>query len=139
MQKPISPKMHGVIDYTTSAGVAMAPKMLDLPMRASAVAYGLAGGYTALSLMTKYPAGAAKLIPFKGHGVAEAAIGMALPFVPRMLHIKSKKARRKTQLFFCGLATMTAVVAALTDWNSTSARGQIGASMRDSNTAKAAA
>ena len=115
MQKPISPKMHGVIDYTTSATVAMAPKMLDLPKRAGAVALGLAGGYTALSMMTKYPAGAVKAIPFKGHGMAEAAIGLALPFVPRMLHIKNKKARRKTQLFFCGLSTMTAIVAMLTD------------------------
>lgn len=136
MRKPISPKTHGVIDYTTSATVAMAPRMLDLPKRATAVAYGLAGGYTALSLMTKYPAGAAKVVPFKGHGVAEAAIGMALPFVPRMLHIRNKKARKKTQLFFCGIATLTAVVSALTDWNSAQARGQIGGSVR---AAKAAA
>lgn len=127
--------MHGVLDYTTSAGVAMAPKMFDLPARAGAVALGLAGGYTALSMMTKYPAGAVKVIPFKGHGMAEAAIAMALPFVPRMLHIKNKKARRKANMFFCGLATMTSVVAMLTDWNSTSARGQIGASVREARAA----
>jgi hypothetical protein len=126
MQKPISPKTHGVLDYTTSAAVAMAPMAIDLPKRASAVAYGLAGGYTALSMLTKYPMGAAKVVPFKGHGLAEAAIGLALPFVPRMLHIKKKSARKKAQLFFCGIATLTAIVAAMTDWNSTAARGQIG-------------
>ena len=129
MQKPISPKTHGVIDYTTSSAIAMAPMVMNMPKRASTVAYGLAAGYTGLSLMTKYPLGAKKLVPFKGHGLAEAAIGLALPFVPRMLNIKKKSARKNAQLFFCGIATMTAIVAAMTDWNSLRARGQIGGSI----------
>lgn len=133
MQKPISPKTHGVIDYTTSSAIAMAPMVLGMPKRASSVAYGLAAGYTGLSLMTRYPLGAKKVVPFKGHGLAEAVIGLALPFVPRMLHIKKKSARRKAQYFFCGIATMTAVVAAMTDWNSPRARGQIGGSMSPQN------
>lgn len=117
MRKPISPKTHGVLDYATSSAVAMAPRALNLPRSASAIAYGLAAGYTGLSMMTKYPAGAKKVVPFKGHGVAEAVIGAALPFVPRMLNVK-KKARRKTSMFFYGLAATTAVVAMLTDWSS---------------------
>jgi hypothetical protein len=119
MQHPISPKTHGIIDYTTSSAVAMAPHALKLPKSASTAAYALAAGYTALSLMTKYPAGAKKVVPFKGHGVAEAVIGMALPFVPRMLGMKkNRKGTVKAQLFFCGLAAMTGVVAMMTDWNS---------------------
>ena len=135
MQHPISPKTHGIIDYTTSSALAMAPHALKLPVRAAAACYGLAAGYTALSMLTRYPAGAKKVVPFKGHGAAEVAIGAALPFMPRMLGLKSGKLTRKSkkqknrnaQLLFCGLAAMTGVVALMTDWNSPQARGQIGA------------
>jgi hypothetical protein len=137
MQHPISPKTHGVIDYSTSTAVAMAPQLLNLPKRAAAACYGLAAGYTALSMLTKYPAGAKKVVPFKGHGAAEVMIGAALPFVPRMLGLKSrrlntrkqKQAKRNAQYLFCGLAAMTGVVALMTDWNSPRARGQIAGSM----------
>ena len=138
MRHPISPKAHGVIDYTTSSAVAMAPMALDLPKRAAAACYGLAAGYTALSMMTKYPAGAKKVVPFKGHGATEVMIGAALPFVPRMLGLKpgrmtsrkKKKEARNAQLLFVGLAAMTGIVAAMTDWGfSPEARGQIGGSV----------
>ena len=138
MRHPISPKTHGAIDYTTSAAVAMAPKALNLPKRAAAACYGLAAGYTALSALTKYPYGAKKVVPFKGHGAAEVMIGAALPFMPRMLGLDKKKrfekecdrdAKRNAQYLFAGLAAMTGVVALLTDWNSPRARGQIGGTM----------
>lgn len=119
MRKPISPKTHGMIDYTTSSAVALAPKLLNMPTRAAALCYGLAGGYTALSMMTRYPLGAKKVVPFKGHGAAEAVIGAALPFMPHLMGFtKSKKARN----FFYGLTAMTAAVALMTDWNSRQAR-----------------
>ena len=137
MKQPITPKAHGVIDYTTSAAVALAPRAIRMPMRAAAACYALAAGYTGLSMMTKYPAGAKKVIPFKGHGAAEVLIGAALPFVPRMLGLKdrklstkrSKQKTRNAQYLFCGLAAMTGVVAMMTDWNSPRARGQIAGSM----------
>jgi hypothetical protein len=137
MKPPVSPKTHGIIDYMTSTAVAMAPKVINMPKRAAAASYGLAAGYTALSMLTKYPAGAKKVVPFKGHGAAEILIGAALPFVPRMLGLKShrlntkkqKQAKRNAQLFFCGLTAMTGMVAMMTDWNSPAARGQIGGSM----------
>ena len=145
MRHPISPKTHGIIDYTTSTAVAMAPKVLNLPRRAAAACYGLAAGYTALSMLTKYPAGAKKVVPFKGHGAAEVAIGAALPFVPHMLGLKphrlstkkSKKANRKAGYLFYGLTALTGAVALMTDWNSPRARGQIGASKRRSQAATA--
>lgn len=139
MRHPITPKTHGFIDYTTSSAVAMAPMALDLPKRAAAACYGLAAGYTALSMLTRYPAGAKKVIPFKGHGAAEVAIGAALPFVPRMLGLDSgrlksrrkKKEARNAHALFYGLAAVTGAVAMMTDWGFTpKARGQIGAAAR---------
>jgi hypothetical protein len=118
MKQPISPKMHGVIDYTTSSAVAIAPRALKLPASASAVCYGLGAGYTALSMLTQYPGGAKKVVPFKAHGLTEAAIGMALPFVPHLLGLKRGRGARRARMVFYGLAAFTGVVAALTNWNS---------------------
>ncbi len=136
MQHPISPKTHGIIDYSTSTAVAMAPQLINLPKRAAAACYGLAAGYTALSMLTRYPAGAKKVVPFKGHGAAEMVIGAALPFMPHMLGLKSsrlnrkksRQAKRNANFLFYGLAAMTGVVALMTDWNSPRARAQIAGS-----------
>jgi hypothetical protein len=53
-------------------------------------------------------------VPFKAHGVAELAIAAALPAMPWVLGFSEHKAARN--LCF-GLAAMTVVVAALTDWD----------------------
>lgn len=114
MRKPISPRMHGVLDYTTVAAVAALPAVLDMPARAKGLFYGLAGGYLGLSLMTNYPLGAKKKVPFKGHGAAEGVIGAALPAMPWALGFQDDRVARNLCL---GLAAFTGVVAALTDWS----------------------
>ena len=119
MRKPITPFTHGLIDYTTATMVAAAPKLMRLDRRASAACYALAGGYTMLSMLTDYPLAAKRAIPFKAHGVAEAAIGAMLPALPFVLDFASQ--RRARNLFF-GLAAITGVVSALTDWDKQSER-----------------
>ena len=114
MQKPINGRMHGMMDYATVAATAAAPRALGLPRRAENLAYGLAAGYLGLSLLTDYPLSAKRMVPFKGHGAAEVAIGMALPFLPRLLGFDGD---RRARDFFLGLTALTAVTALLTDWN----------------------
>lgn len=114
MQKPINGRMHGMMDYATVAATAAAPRVLGFPRSAENLAYGLAAGYLGLSLMTDYPLSARRLVPFKGHGATEVAIGMALPFLPWVLGFaKNRRARD----FFLGLTAVTAATALLTDWN----------------------
>src|SRR5437870_2536930 len=55
MRKPISPKMHGALDYTTSAAVAAAPRLMRMPKKAELLFDSLAAGYTGLSAITDYP------------------------------------------------------------------------------------
>jgi hypothetical protein len=114
MRKPISPRVHGAIDYTTVAATAALPRALDFPPRAEALCYALAGGYLAISLLTDYPLSVRRLIPFKGHGIAEGVIGLALPALPWALDFADHRPARN---FFVGLTALTAVVAALTDWS----------------------
>src|SRR5436309_1588782 len=117
MKKPITPLAHGVIDYTTSTMLTAAPKLMRLNRRAATACYALAGGYTALSMLTNYPLAAKRVVPFKAHGIAEAAIGALLPALPFALDFASQ--RRARNLFF-GLTALTAVVSLLTDWDESS-------------------
>lgn len=114
MQKPINGRLHGMMDYATVAATAAAPRALGFPSTAENVAYGLAAGYLGLSLLTDYPLSAKRMVPFKGHGAAEVAIGMALPFLPWVLGFAQD---RRARDFFLGLTALTAATALLTDWN----------------------
>lgn len=113
MQKPISPRTHGVLDYATVAATAAAPQLLGFPEPAARLAYALAGSYLGLSLLTDYPLAARRAIPFPAHGATEGAIGLALPLLPRALGFADHRPARN---FFLALTAVTAVVAALTDW-----------------------
>ena len=114
MQKPINGRMHGMMDYATVAATAAAPRALGFPKTAENLAYGLAAGYLGLSLVTDYPLSARKAVPFKSHGATEIMLGLALPFLPRLLGFDDD---RRARNFFLGLTALTAVTALLTDWN----------------------
>ena len=114
MKRPISPKMHGVIDYATVAATAAVPRLMGFPRKAEQLCYALAGGYGGLSSVTDYPLAVRRTVPFKMHGAAEAAVGLALPFLPWALGFAKHRPARN---FFLGLTALTAVVAALTNWS----------------------
>jgi len=96
-----------MLDYSTAAAVAAAPRIMDLPAPASRLFETLAGGYTALSAVTDYPLSVRRMVPFKGHGAAELAIGLALPAMPWLLGFADNRAARN--LCF-GLTALTLVV-----------------------------
>jgi hypothetical protein len=114
MPRPISPRLHGILDYTTSAAVAATPRLLGFPPTARRMFDTLAGGYTGISAFTNYPLSVKRAIPFKAHGAAELAMAAALPAMPWVLGFANHKAARN--LCF-GLTVLTIVVAALTDWS----------------------
>ena len=114
MPRPISPRVHGMIDYGTSAAVAAAPAVLDVPRAARNLFEGLATGYTGLSSITDYPLSLKRLIPFKVHGATELAIAAVLPALPWILGFADDRAARNMCF---GLSALTLVVSALTDWD----------------------
>lgn len=114
MKKPISPRVHGIIDYTTVAAVAAAPRVMNFPKPAQVLADALAASYTGVSAMTDYPLGMKRAIPFKAHGATELAIAVILPMLPWALGFADNKAARN---FFFGLTALTLTVSALTNWD----------------------
>jgi hypothetical protein len=114
MPKPISPRVHGMIDYGTSAAVAAAPAVLDIPRTARNLFESLATAYTGLSSVTDYPLSLKRLIPFKVHGATELAIAAVLPAMPWLLGFGDDRAARNMCI---GLSAFTLVISALTDWD----------------------
>lgn len=114
MRKPITPYAHGVLDYTTTAMVASAPRLMRFPKAAEYACYVLAGTLTGMALLTDYPLGAKRVIPFKAHGASDVSLGVLLPLVPWMLGF-GRNARARN--FFLGLAAFSGVVSAMTDWD----------------------
>lgn len=114
MEKPISPALHGALDYSTMAATLAAPKLLGFPPRAAQAAYSLAGGYLALSALTDYPPALKRAVPLKAHGAVDAVLGLALPAVPWLLGFAADKRARN---FYLALTGITMIVTGLTDWN----------------------
>jgi len=114
MRKPISPRIHGVLDYATSTAVAVAPRAMSFPRPARRMFESLAAGYTGLAAVTDYPLSVKRVAPFKVHGATELAIAAVLPAMPWVLGFSEHRAARN--LCF-GLTAITLVVAALTDWD----------------------
>ncbi len=112
---PISPTLHGIIDYSTSSAAAVAPKLLDFPEEAAAASYALAGGVSGLAATTRSSGAAVRpLVPLKAHGLSDVALGLARPALPWLLGFSKNTAARN---FFLGLGAMTLVVTALTNWS----------------------
>ena len=119
MLKPISPTMHGAMDYATVMGTAAAPRLLNLPGKAAAAAYSVATGILGLAALTDFKPGIKRAVPLKAHGMADTALGLALPAMPWMLGFARN---RKARNFFLGLTAMMALTTAMTDWSAKKGR-----------------
>lgn len=114
MKKPITPAMHGRIDYSTVAAMAAAPTLLGFSGRAARSAYALAGGYLALSALTDYPPAIRRTVPLKVHAATDSVVGAATPALPWLLGFAGD---RKARNFFLGLTAVTLGVTLMTDWS----------------------
>ena len=114
-RKPITPRLHGVLDYSTVAACVALPRLVGVHRNARLLFDSLAAGYGALSMATRYPLGVKPVVSFRAHGATEIAIGAVLPAAPFLLGFAHDRTARNLCLALTGI---TAVVAALTDWNS---------------------
>ena len=119
MNKLISPKTHGLLDYSTAAATAVLARLLGFSKPAAWTAGAWAAGYSAVSALTDYPLALKRAVPFQAHGAMDAALAPIIPALPWLVGFTRD---RRARNFFLGLAAVTVVVTALTDWNSTPTR-----------------
>lgn len=74
----LSTRAHGALDYIFVAALALAPLLLPLGATAALICYTVAVGHLLVSLLTDYPMGAARVIPFGVHGGIEALLSAFL-------------------------------------------------------------
>jgi hypothetical protein len=85
MKRPLNPRIHGYIDYLAVALLLLAPTLFNFSGLPAALCYVLAVVQGGMSLLTAYPLGAAKIIPFPVHGTVELVTSVALVIVPFLL------------------------------------------------------
>jgi len=81
----IAPSAHRMLDFATVIGFCFAPLVFGLEGAAAALAYGLAVVHFGLTLLTRFPGGAARPVPLVLHGAIEAVVGILLIALPRSL------------------------------------------------------
>jgi hypothetical protein len=120
--KVIKPTPHAVLDYAVAGTLLAAPWLFGFSdnkvARANSVISGAA--VLGLSLMTRYPLGAAKLVPFPVHGVIETLAAAANTAAPWLMGFSRNK-RATTTHVAAGLATLAVV--ALTDYRAAETDG----------------
>lgn len=85
MMKILNPRVHGYIDYLAVLYFLAAPSLFGITGLPATVLYVVAAAYLVLTLLTAYPLGVVKVIPFSLHGGIELLSGIALVALPWIL------------------------------------------------------
>ncbi len=81
----ISPLIHGFLDVIVVLAFLAAPGVLDFNGAPRIACYTLAAVHLALTLLTAFPMGLLKVIPFTIHGAIEATVAPLLLIAPWVL------------------------------------------------------
>ena len=82
-------RLHAAMDYLVPLTFAGAPLLFDFPQYARWVAFTVAGIHLSMTLLTNYPGGLLKLIPFRIHIFVEMVLGPCLVATPWLLRFSS--------------------------------------------------
>jgi hypothetical protein len=82
----LSARLHGALDVVLVVVFLLAPFLFGLGGYVAAVSWALAAVHLLMTLLTRFPLGVVKAIPFVVHGLVEIAVGLVLVFLmPRLL------------------------------------------------------
>lgn len=112
--KIISPTQHGYFDYVTVVLFLVAPTFIGLTGMAGTIAYALAGIHLAVTLVTDFPLGIAKLLPFRVHGWVERVVGPTLVLLPFILSFEGP-----ARGFYIVVGLVIILLGVLTDYERT--------------------
>jgi hypothetical protein len=119
--KVLSPRVHGYLDYAAVFLLLLAPTLFGFGGAAATLCYVLAAVQGGMSLLTAYPLGAAKVIPFTIHGVLESGAAVLMLAAPWLFGFSHYDAPRN---FFLVSGVGLAVVIAVTNYRTATAPTQ---------------
>ncbi len=74
--------VHGVLDLVAVGLFLLGPLAVGLGGSPAAISYCLAAFILVMSLLTRYPLGVRKVIPFVAHGIVELVLAVFLLLLP---------------------------------------------------------
>jgi hypothetical protein len=116
--RPISPRVHGILDYAAVAIFVNAPLVFGFSGTAASALYWLAGIHVLMTGITDFPYGMFKVIPFRIHGAIDGLGGLFLVVAPWVLGFAADARSRN---FFLAMAILGFAIIALTDYTPTAA------------------
>lgn len=121
LPKVIDARTHGVIDYCHAAFFLGMAWLCRKSNKRAALAAAVTGAFLLTeSLLTDYPLGAAKVIPFEQHGRMDAAFAAASLMMPGLFGFEGTAASK----IFKGNAFAEASVVGMTNWSNEDARAE---------------
>ena len=118
MAKILKPQIHGVLDYALALFFFLAPGLFNFSDVAATLSYVIGAAYIGVSLLTKYPLGLFKLIPFPTHGVLETIMAVSWIALPWLVGFAGDVPARN---FFVIAGVGLLAVVAVTDYRSSRA------------------
>jgi hypothetical protein len=121
LPKVIDARTHGIIDYCHAAfffGMALVCRKSN---PRAAIAAACTGGFVLIeSLLTDYPLGAAKIIPFSVHGQMDTAFAASSFAMPKLFGFTNTAAAN----VFSANGFIEGSVVGMTNWDSNAARAE---------------
>jgi hypothetical protein len=114
MVKPISTRLHGVLDYASAGTLFALPRLLGWTPTVTTLLTGSATATLAASLLTKYELGLIKVLPMRGHLALDGLIAAMHAAAPFLLFDDRDRERGNALPILLGLVAFEAAVAALT-------------------------
>ena len=116
MDKPITPRLHGALDYGFLGVLLGGPAVLKLPRNVRLVFAAMGAVQTTLNSLTDQPYAVDRVVPFRVHGLIEkfsAPLYVGLPLAVGAWR------DRNSRLFFLAAGASLVTVYNLTDWQAT--------------------
>jgi len=114
MPKKISPRVHAALDYAIAGSFLLAGAVFWKRNRRAAVGALLCGGATAaVSLLTDYPGGVRKVIPYAMHGQIDTGLVAMTAAMPRLVNIEDDREAK----FFSRQAVAKTAITAMTNFD----------------------
>ncbi len=113
MDKPISTKVHGVLDYYTAPTLMALPRLLGWGQKMTNLLTVAGLGMMGYSFVTRYELGLFKLLPMPGHLAMDVIAGAGLAASPFILLKGEERTPLKTAVLV-GFGLYEIIVAPLT-------------------------
>jgi len=113
MLRSIGALAHGIIDYLMVIILVIGPGVAGFSGKQAIFCYLLAAVHFIMTVLTRFPLGAVKIIGFPLHGAIEALVALLLIVLPWMANFFSGVHSRN---FFIAIGLLIGLIALLTNY-----------------------